>query len=221
MSIELSKGQRINLENKSGGSLLNFCVGVNWGAIVEKKLFGLYTNKLNVDLDLSVLMLNKPGELIDYIYSPKYDDLVVNGKEFPKGKLMSEDGALRHSGDDTIGDQYGDDGLDNEVIIIDLARVQPEVTQIYFFLNIVGEEDFSKIPFAKIRMYDGTPYTIKTTYASYDVATEKKYASFNALIMGKLFKQSNDWKFLAIGEPTEDQNVGETIGRILESFQLT
>ena len=37
MAIRLEKGQRINLEKESGTKLTNFCVGCNWGAIIEKK----------------------------------------------------------------------------------------------------------------------------------------------------------------------------------------
>ena len=43
MAIRLEKGQRINLEKESGTKLTNFCVGCNWGAIIEKKFFGLLT----------------------------------------------------------------------------------------------------------------------------------------------------------------------------------
>lgn len=42
MAISLSKGQKIDLTKSSGESLTNFCVGVNWGAIVtQKNLFGV------------------------------------------------------------------------------------------------------------------------------------------------------------------------------------
>lgn len=53
MAIKLEKGQRINLEKESGTKLTNFCVGCNWGAIIKKKLFGLSTSVVDVDLDLS------------------------------------------------------------------------------------------------------------------------------------------------------------------------
>lgn len=40
MAINLEKGQRINLEKSNGTKLNNICVGVNWGAIESKGLFG-------------------------------------------------------------------------------------------------------------------------------------------------------------------------------------
>ena len=78
----------------------------------------------------------------------------------PKGKLQSSDGALRHTGDDLKGDVGGDDGLDNEIITVDLSRISPNVSQIFFFLNNVGKEDFAQIPYSKIRMYEGTPSAV-------------------------------------------------------------
>ena len=59
MAIRLEKGQRINLEKESGTKLTNFCVGCNWGAIIKKTFFGLSTSVVDVDLDLSCMML--PG----------------------------------------------------------------------------------------------------------------------------------------------------------------
>ena len=38
----------------------------------------------------------------------------------------------------------GDDGLDNEIITVDLNRINPNVSKIFFFLNNVGAEDFSQ-----------------------------------------------------------------------------
>ena len=40
MAINLTKGQKIDLRKSSGETLTNFCVGVNWGAIEKKALFG-------------------------------------------------------------------------------------------------------------------------------------------------------------------------------------
>ena len=39
-----------------------------------------------------------------------------------------------------------------------------------------------------------------------------------ALIMGKLYRRGNDWKFAAIGDAYEDANLCLTIRRILTSY---
>jgi tellurium resistance protein TerZ len=218
MAISLTKGQRIDLRKSSGATLTNFCVGVNWGAIETKGFLGLSKNITNVDLDLSCVLIDSNNSLCDHIYSPLYRPELLQQFNLQKGKLITSDGALRHSGDDLEGDKGGDDGLDNEIITVNLSALQPNVTQIFFFLNNVGKEDFSQIPYAKIRMYEGTPTFVKEVFASYNVSAESQYIGRKALIMGKLYKKENEWKFHAIGDPTEDVFLGQTIHRIVKSY---
>jgi tellurium resistance protein TerZ len=218
MAIDLVKGQRIDLRKKSGDSLTNFCVGVNWGAIETKGFLGLSKNITKVDLDLSCVLINSKGDICDHIYSPLYKPDLLQKFGLQKGKLSTNDSALKHSGDDLAGDTGGDDGLDNEIISVDLSRLNNDVAQIFFFLNNVGKEDFAQIPYAKIRMYEGTPTSVKEVFASYNVSSEAQYAGKKAIIMGKLYKKENEWKFNAIGDPTEDVFLGQTIQRIVKSY---
>ncbi len=220
MAINLTKGQKIDLRKESGEKLTSFCVGVNWGAIetIKKGLFGSKKVVEDVDLDLSCLMTDANGAMVDYIYSPDYNGYLQKNN-LPLGKLTSQDGALRHSGDDRKGDFGGDDGLDNEVITLDLTRVNPNIHKIFFFINIYlnpGQaHDFSKIPYAKIRMYEGTSSKVINIHSSYDIATDATFMNKRALIMGKLYRRNDEWKFDAIGEPTEDNMFLQTIQTIL------
>lgn len=216
MAIRLEKGQRINLEKSNGAKLANFCVGCNWGAIVSGGFMGTKTQ--DVDLDLSCVMVDANGNLVDHIYSPLYKHEFLARYGMPPGKVDSNDRALHHSGDDLTGDQDGDDGLDNEIITVDLNRVNPNVNQIFFFLNNCGREDFSQIPYASIRMYEGTPQRVKEVFASYDVAAEPRYRGMTALIMGKLYRRNGEWKFSAIGDAYPDVNLCETIKRIVTNY---
>lgn len=218
MAIRLEKGQRINLEKSNGSKLTDFCVGCNWGAIVSGGFLGLGKSVHDVDLDLSCVMVDAEGNLVDHIYSPLYRPDFLSRYGMPQGKTSSTDGALRHSGDDLKGDQSGDDGLDNEIITVDLSRVSPNVNQIFFFLNNCGKEDFSQIPYASIRMYEGTPSRVKEVFASYDVAAEPRYKGMTALIMGKLYRRNGEWKFSAIGDAYPDPNLCETIRRIVNNY---
>jgi tellurium resistance protein TerZ len=219
MAIDLVKGQRIDLRKKSGTTLTNFCVGVNWGAIETSGGFlGLSKKTIDVDLDLSCILVNSKNEMCDHIYSPLYKIELLQKFGLPRGKLISSDGALKHSGDDLAGDKGGDDGLDNEIITVDLGKLKSDITQIFFFLNNVGKEDFSQIPYAKIRMYEGTSTQVKEVFASYNVSSELQYSNKRALIMGKLYKKETEWKFNAIGDPTDDVFLGQTIARIVKSY---
>lgn len=221
MAIRLEKGQRINLEKETGTKLTNFCVGCNWGAIVKKTFFGLSSSVVDVDLDLSCLMFDAEGKPIDHIYSPLYrfGDRNVG---LPNGKVDSVDHALHHTGDDTQGDQNGDDGLDNEIITVDLNKVSSQTNSIVFFLNIYNNNefsgDFSEIPYASIRMYEGTATKVHSVFAQYDVATKDNCRGMRALVMGKLYRRNGEWKFAAIGDAFEDRNIVQTIGRVMKDY---
>lgn len=229
MAINLQKGQRIDLRKPSdvtaaagtasaGSALTNFCVGVNWGGIEEKAFFGLSKKTKSVDLDLSCIMIDQNNQLCDHLYSPLYNPAALQQFGLPNGKLSSNEGALRHSGDDLAGDSGGDDGLDNEIITVNLAQLSANVAQIYFFVNNAGNEDFSQIPYAKIRLYEGTPSQVKQVFATYNVAAESQFTGKKSMILGKLYKKDNEWKFNAIGDPTEDVFLGQTIHRIIKSY---
>lgn len=221
MAIRLEKGQRINLEKSNGSKLTSFCVGCNWGAITKNTFFGLFSSNVDVDLDLSCLMFDSEGNPVDHIYSPLYrfGDRNVG---LPNGKLDSIDRALHHTGDDREGDQNGDDGLDNEIITVDLNRVDAKVSQIVFFLNIYNNEDFqgdfSEIPYASIRMYEGTASKVREVFASYDVATKSNCVGMRALVMGKLYRRNGEWKFAAIGDAFEDKSIVHTIVRVMKDY---
>jgi tellurium resistance protein TerZ len=129
---------------------------------------------------------------------------------------------LRHSGDDRKGDQGGDDGLDNEIITVDLNKLNPSIEKIFFFINIYLNQgqsfDFSHVPYAKIRMYEGTPQKVNSVFSEYDIATNPSFAKKGALILGKLYKRNGEWKFDAIGEPTDDKIFLQTIQVILDKY---
>lgn len=219
MAIRLEKGQRINLEKTNGSKLTNFCVGCNWGAITEKRFFGLVDKVVDVDLDLSCLLFDLEGNVVDHIWSPLYN---LSKAKLPQGKFDSNDRALHHTGDDLTGDQNGDDGLDNEIITVDLSRVNANVNSIVFFLNIYNNDeyqgDFSGVPYASIRMYEGTPTKVREVFAQYDVATRTDCVGKRALVMGKLYRRNGEWKFAAIGDAFEDRSIVFTIVRVARDY---
>ena len=167
-------------------------------------------------------MFDAEGKPIDHIWSPLYrfGDRKIG---LPNGKLDSIDRALHHTGDDLTGDQDGDDGLDNEIITVDLNRVSPHVNSIVFFLNIYNNNeysgDFSGIPYASIRMFEGTPDKApKQVFASYNVATKTDCIGMRGLVMGKLYRRNGDWKFAAIGDAFPDPTIVNTIGRVMKDY---
>ncbi len=193
MAISLSKGQRISLEKDGGGQMTQMCVGVNWGAIEKKGFFG-GTKKEAVDLDASCATFDAKKELLEVIYF---------------GQLKGT--GIQHSGDDLEGDMDGDDGLDNEVIVVNLNQISTNVDQIVFVLNSFQGHDFKTIPFASIRLYEGTPTRVDKIHATFDIANDSKFAGSVSMIMGKLYKKDGKWKFSAVGDPTSDKKLEATV----------
>lgn len=212
MAIRLEKGQRINLEKDNGTKLKNFCVWCNWGNVKKKIFFGLSEKEIDVDLDLSCMMFDANGNVADHIWSPLYNF----GGKLPQGKLDSNDRALHHTGDELRA------GNDGEIITIDLDRVSGNISSIVFFLNIYNNEeysgDFSGIPYASIRIYEGTPDKVREMFAQYDVATRTDCVGKRGLILGKLYRHNGDWKFAAIGDAFEDRGIDMTIVRVARDY---
>jgi tellurium resistance protein TerZ len=200
MAINLEKGQRINLEKSNGTKLVNICVGVNWGAIEKKGFFG--TKKEPVDLDASCAVYDDKKNHIDS----------VNFR-----KLISSDRAIKHSGDDLTGDLNGDDGLDNEVITLDFSQLTPSASYVAFFINSFRGQDFKDIPFASIRIYEGTPTRVSQEFARYDIANDASFAGNVSMVLGVFYKRNDEWKFNAVGVPTSDKKLEQTIVTIQQN----
>lgn len=194
MAVNLQKGSRVSLKKDNGADLTNICVGVNWGAIEKKGLFG--SKKIAVDLDASVGLFNEEGALVDTIYF---------------GQLNSKCGSIKHSGDDRTGDVDGDDGLDNEVIQVNLARVPANVHHIAFILNSYRGQDFKDIPFASIRIYEGKPERVDEVFATLNVSQDPTFSGSIGMIMGRMYRHNNEWKFAATADATGKEQLQQTL----------
>ncbi|KLT65493.1 TerD family protein [Pedobacter sp. BMA] len=203
MAINLEKGQRISLEKNNGSKLQNVCVGINWGAIEKKGLFGFGSSKEAVDLDASCALYNENKQLSEVIYF---------------GNLKSKNGSVKHSGDDLTGDMGGDDGLDNEIITIDLSQLDASVSYVAFVLNSFRGQDFGTIPFASIRIYEGTTKRVNEVFAKYDIANGAAFKGSVSMVLGVFYKKNGEWKFNAIGEPTKDRKLEETVKTVTQNY---
>lgn len=203
MAINLQKGQRISLEKTNGTKLQQVCVGINWGAIEKKGLFGFGSSKVAVDLDASCAIFDENKKMLDVVYF---------------GHLASNDGSIKHSGDDRTGDTGGDDGLDNEVITVDLSRLPANVAHVAFVLNSFQGQDFATIPFASIRIYEGSPTRVNEVFATYDIANGAGFAGHVSMVMGIFYKKNGEWKFNAIGEPTKDRKLEQTVQTVMQNY---
>lgn len=193
MAIDLKKGQKIDLTKGNGSKLSSFCVGANWGMIEKKGLFS-GTKKVAVDLDLSVGLFDANKNLVNTV---SFQNLSSPG--------------VNHSGDDLTGDEDGDDGLDNEVIQVALDSIPSNVEHVVFILNSFNGQDFATVPFAAIRLYEGTPERVNEVVAEFNIASDPKFKGYVSMILGKLYRRNGEWKFSAIGEPTRDGGISGTL----------
>jgi tellurium resistance protein TerZ len=200
--INLKKGTSISLE-KNGKLLEEVCIGLNWGAIKKKALFGLFYDSQSVDLDGSVTLFGSNKTYLDTVYYKK---------------LTSYDNAIKHSGDDRIGDVGKADEYDNEVIQINLRKTHVDVEQIFFYLNSYKGQDFAAIPYSKIRIFEGTPRDVKEVFATFNLSADPSFAGNVSMIMGKLVRTKNNWEFKAIGEAIPAKDIQEIIKYIKENY---
>jgi tellurium resistance protein TerZ len=200
--INLTKNSKISLE-KNGIDLKEITVGLDWGSIKHKAFFGLLSNDEAVDLDGSVSLFDKDKKEIETIY---YNN------------LKSKNGAIKHSGDDRIGDS-GADNKDNEVISINLEKVASEVDTIFFYLNSYKQQDFATIPYSKIRIMEGKHHNPKNVFANFNLSADAAYGGHVSMLMAKLKRtQGSRWEFTALGQPIATKDIAGTIKLIQKEY---
>jgi tellurium resistance protein TerD len=170
MAITLRKGERINI------GLSKISVGLGWNPN-EGTGFAF-------DLDASAIMIGT-GRLI-----PAEEFFVFYGN------TTSPDGALSHSGDDPTGGNS--DGGDDEVISVDLNRVDPRITEILFVVTIHEathrRQNFGQVRDAYIRIVDETT---GMEIAKYEL--DEDFSIETGIEFGRLYKKDVNWKFEASG----------------------
>jgi tellurium resistance protein TerZ len=175
MSVSLSKGQRVSLAKRDGGSLTRVRMGLGWDAVKKKGLFGGLKNQ-SIDLDASALLFDGSGNLVDQVWFQQ---------------LRSRDGAVQHTGDNLTGAGEGDD----ESIRVDLGALPASVATIVFTVNSFTGQDFSQIENAFCRLIDETT---ETEIARYDLSGSGRH---NAQIMAKVTRDGAGWSMTALGIP--------------------
>ena len=189
MSINLQKGQKINLAKSDGTKLTKLLVGLGWDAASKGGGFlsSIFGSKKDIDCDASVIMC------IDGRLKSREDDIVYFGH------LEHDSGAVKHMGDNLTGEGEGDD----EQIKIDLDRIPSRYDKLIFVVNIYKaverKQHFGMIANAFIRIVDDTTGEELCRYNLTD-----KYDGKLAMVVGEVYKKGGEWKFNAVGQGTED-----------------
>ena len=194
MSVNLQKGQKVDL-TKGNAGLKALVVGLGWDEAPKK--FSLFSKREDIDCDASALLINaQSGKLsgpVDVVYY---------------GQLMHRSGAVRHCGDNLTGAGDGDD----EQIIVELNKVPADYSKIVFVVTIYQarerNQQFGMIKNAFIRVVDADT---GTELCKYNLS--ENYDGKTAMIFGEVYRYNNEWKFGAIGEPTNDTGIAEMAAR--------
>lgn len=198
MAISLSKGQKIDLHKKDGSQLTNILVGLGWQEVKKSGgLMGMFKQKVDVDIDASVIMLGSNGKL------PSKDEVIFfNHKDHPTG-------CVHHCGDNLVGGKMG--GMDDsEQIQVDLTRVPAGIDRILFVVNIYDcvarKQHFGMVENAYIRIVDQGSHE---TIASYNLTED--YSGKTSVVVGEIYRQDGAWKFSAVGQPGYASGINDMV----------
>ena len=189
MTVNLSKGQRIDLRKADGRALGRVRMGLGWDAMtVTRKTFfgGTKTYTKAIDLDASALMVSA-GRVVDAVYF---------------GQLRSKDRSIQHTGDNTTGLGEGDD----ESVIVELPSVDAAIDAIFFVVNSYSGESFSEIENATVRVVDSQ--SGDSELARYSLTGTGPHT---AMIMAKVTRESSGWVFTAIGQAAQGTRLNELV----------
>ncbi|MBQ3425312.1 MAG: TerD family protein [Clostridia bacterium] len=185
MSVNLVKGQKINLVKPGSAGLKKIMVGLGWDEVQRRR--GLFAPKpRDIDCDASVILCGADGKVIS-------ND--VNRCCVFFGNLRHASGAIVHQGDNLTGAGEGDD----EQIMVDLSLLPREIDKLVFVVNIydanVRGQHFGMIRNAFIRLVD---LKDNSELCRFDLTGD--YSGMTGMIVGEIYRRNGEWKFNAIGQ---------------------
>ncbi|MCU1643066.1 MAG: hypothetical protein JWN03_3341 [Nocardia sp.] len=177
----------IALQNPDGTTLESVAVALGWDpsefGLVEQP-DGTVADAFRFDLNLAALLFSG-DRLVDVVFHDQ---------------LISQDGSVRHTGDNQTGEGAGD----NEVIVFDLVRMAPEVTMVIVVVTSYTGQSFANIDNAYCRFVDAGSTVEITRY----MLTGGPHT---ALVVCRLFRTPASWGFDAIGAGIPALHVAEAV----------
>lgn len=192
MSINLQKGQKINL-TKEGGGLRKVMVGLGWDEVKQGGGFFsmLFSSQpADIDCDASAIICGDNGKIVS-------NDAKQSVVYF--GNLRHPSGAIVHQGDNLTGAGDGDD----EQIMVDISRLPSNVSKVVFVVNIYNAKQkgqhFGMIQNAFIRLVN---MDSNQEICRYNLS--ENYNNMTGLVVGEIYRKGSEWKFNAIGQPVKE-----------------
>lgn len=185
MSINLQKGQKINLEkgDGSGGAPTKLMMGLGWDAA---------NGRSSIDLDASCVLIDDQKRVVDTVY-------------FGTSGLQSKCGSVRHSGDNLTGKGEGDD----EKIWVNLQQIPANVQSVVFTINSFQGQNFHDVENCFARLVD------EDSKKELCIFKLNEKGSNTAMVMAKVYRHQGSWKLAALGIPANGRTVMDITNSVI------
>lgn len=184
MSVSLTKGQKISLDKEAGKQLTKIVMGLGWDARKKGGFFGFGASAPEIDLDASCVMFDDKNQPVDVVFFRQ---------------LQSKCGSVQHTGDNRTGAGDGDD----EQIIVDLAKLAPNIATLMFTVSSFTNVTFDEIENAFCRIVD---HSTQKEVAKYVLSCTGRHT---AMVMSKVYRHGGEWKMHAIGENSQGRTFAD------------
>lgn len=175
MGVNLSKGQRVNLEK----SLTMARVGLGWDT-------NKYDGGHDFDLDAAAYLLGENGKVLNDLDFVFYNN------------LEGQNGSVKHTGDNLTGEGDGDD----EVIIIDFTKIPKEIHKIAITVTIHDavnrRQNFGQVSNAYVRVAKMAHENDENGEEVLRFNLVEEFSIETAIVVCEIYRSGSDWKFNAI-----------------------
>ena len=196
-TLKLTKGGSINLSKRYSGET-KYRLGLAWDVARSGR---------DADLDALVLEVCPDGRILDIdhvVGYPSGDPGRENYRNItfstPTGSTGFKDpeDAVRHFGD--ARSATVSDGGDDEVIEIDLAKVNPKVSELILIVSIYDDGlNFKDIGAPCVSIYKGT-----TDISDLSYQLDESFPDSSVLEVAKIKKDGSSWTLEALGNGSGD-----------------
>lgn len=219
MSVNLTKGARVDLSKPDGTALENISFRLGWDVVGRKKgnpstprkglgrLFGAVEEMVNdvtsqiespdIDMDSSVILLDGNGHRVGTVFfGNKFDS--VNG--------------IRLDRDDLTGNSTK--GGDDETITINLSQIKSNVEKLELWINIYRgverNQHLGMIENAFARVVDE-----RTKVEMFRFNLSENYSNQLSCHVATIYRRNGVWKINALGEGANDTGIREIESRYI------
>jgi stress response protein SCP2 len=212
VAISLKKGQGVSLR-KDEHDLSQVTIGLGWDIADEKNglLSSLFGKKPeDYDLDVIAFLCGADGKVHDLGKQENGRPSLLNGDVVFFNSMRHHSGQVWLTGDNRTGAGDGDD----EQIIVNLNDLSDRYNKVVFVVQIYkgieNKQSFGKVKNAFIRAADRKGKEM----ARFDLSGDATYNNYRSMLFAELVRESNGWKFNAIGTPNES----DTFVTILKQY---